>query len=608
MSMLSTPPWRAVLGSLLLLPALAAAAPTQSCAGCHAEDVHAAAFAASVHQDLACTACHEPAVGATPAPGCTTGFAAMDCARCHERQAEEHAASVHSGDRLPVDCWQCHQDIHALSSVKEDRLATARLCAGCHEHQEDFFASVHGKSLEEGNADAPGCVDCHGKHSVQAVDNDGAGRDFHTTACMGCHADSTRMARSQVTLVAAETFLHSFHGKNVRLGHAETVAGCADCHGSHGVWPKDDVRSTVHEANKVETCRQCHAGATASFVRYLPHADDKNHADSPALYWTRVSMTALLVGTFIFFWAHSLLWAFRSFVERERATAAHAAVPATTGRTYRRFRRKHILLHLVVVISFLTLSLTGLPLKFAGTGWGQALADFFGGPDRARLLHHAAALVTFGWFMVAIVGSVRFLWTGRGAPGGMTARLLGPDSLFPSLRDWRDFTAMVKWFTFRGAKPRFERWTYWEKFDFLAVFWGMFAIGGSGLLLWFPELFARVLPGWIFNVATIIHSDEALLATGFIFTVHFFNTHFRPEKFPMDTVIFNGRISQEEMLEERADQYRRYEAEGRLDEFVEERPKRILWEFSSRIFGLVAVALGLGLALLMIFTLVGGGH
>ena len=46
------------------------------------------------------------------------------------------------------------------------------------------------------------------------------------------------------------------------------------------------------------------------------------------------------------------------------------------------------------------------------------------------------------------------------------------------------------------------------------------------------------MPGWMLNVATTIHSDEALLAVGFIFSIHFFNTHFRPEKFPIDTVIF----------------------------------------------------------------------
>ena len=80
----------------------------------------------------------------------------------------------------------------------------------------------------------------------------------------------------------------------------------------------------------------------------------------------------------------------------------------------------------------------------------------------------------------------------------------------------------------------------WEKFDYFAVFWGMFVIRSTRS--WFSEFFTNFIPGYMINVATIIHSDEALLATGFIFTVHFFNTHLRPEKFPMDVVIFTGRI------------------------------------------------------------------
>ena len=64
-------------------------------------------------------------------------------------------------------------------------------------------------------------------------------------------------------------------------------------------------------------------------------------------------------------------------------------------------------------------------------------------------------------------------------------------------------------------------------------------------------------PGWVINIALIVHSDEALLAAGFIFTFHFFNTHFRLEKFPMDMVIFSGRISKAEMLQERQRWYDR---------------------------------------------------
>ena len=75
----------------------------------------------------------------------------------------------------------------------------------------------------------------------------------------------------------------------------------------------------------------------------------------------------------------------------------------------------------------------------------------------------------------------------------------------------------------------------------------MFIIGGSGLMLWFPTFFSLFLPGWVLNIATLVHGEEALLAVGFIFTIHFFNGHLRPEKFPMDTVIFTGVVSGHEM-------------------------------------------------------------
>jgi cytochrome b subunit of formate dehydrogenase len=88
------------------------------------------------------------------------------------------------------------------------------------------------------------------------------------------------------------------------------------------------------------------------------------------------------------------------------------------------------------------------------------------------------------------------------------------------MRDFRDIFRMFRWFLGLGPKPTFDRWTYWEKFDYWAVFWGVGIIGTSGLVLWFPETFSLVLPGTIINIAKVIHSEEALLATGFIFTIH----------------------------------------------------------------------------------------
>ncbi|MFQ5583857.1 MAG: cytochrome C, partial [Calditrichia bacterium] len=120
--------------------------------------------------------------------------------------------------------------------------------------------------------------------------------------------------------------------------------------------------------------------------------------------------------------------------------------------------------------------------------------------------------------------------------------LFGPDSMMFNRQDLKDFGATMKWFLGPGPKPSYGRRTYWEKFDYFAVFWGVAVIGLSGLMLWFPEYFTNLLPGWFINIAQIIHSDEALLAVGFIFTIHFFNTHLRPESFPMDLVIFTGLV------------------------------------------------------------------
>jgi cytochrome b subunit of formate dehydrogenase len=284
------------------------------------------------------------------------------------------------------------------------------------------------------------------------------------------------------------------------------------------------------------------------------------------------------------------------------------ALLAEPLRQYRRFSMRHILLHILVISSFLGLSLTGLPLRFSDQAWAQSLMNLYGGVVNAGLIHRFCAVLTFIYFFGALVMCIHFLFIRTDLPGNWLQRLFGPDSLCPNFKDVRDLTGMVKWFVFKGEKPAFDRWTYWEKFDFFAVFWGMFAIGGSGLLLWFPEFFAGFLPGWSLNVATIIHSDEALLATGFIFTVHFFNTHGRPEKFPMDFVIFNGQISKHEFMEERGQQWQRYERLGILSDYEVRRPSGPLYDFLLKGFGFLALFTGLGLLLLMVVAFISSVH
>lgn len=603
--------WWALLSVAVLMVSLPARAEASAtCQSCHQQQVNAAAYGQGVHADLACTACHK-ADATKPAPSkddaqCSAAYTTTECKQCHAKQADEHKTSVHASERSTTGCTGCHNDIHAIQSHKTDKLRIAETCSGCHSRQQPYFDSSHFLALKKGNLDAPTCTDCHGAHTVAKVDNDAKGRDFHTKACLSCHDDAERMKKSEVTPIAAKTFFEGFHGKNVSLGYPEKVAGCADCHGSHLVLKADDPKSTVNPANVTATCNQCHAGVSDSFAKYSPHAEDGDRAQNASLYWTRIAMTSLLVGTFLFFWVHSLLWALRAFVERRAKLAAGIVLHPPAKKSYRRFTPAQIALHVVVVVSFLTLAFTGLPLKFAGTEWGKSLMDFIGGPHVARTVHHGAAIITFGYFFTALVMSFRFLFRPVRPGGTWWSRLMGPDSLFPVKRDWTDLKAMFRWFFFKGPKPTFDRWTYWEKFDFLAVFWGMFAIGLSGLMLWFPETAAHLVPGWMFNIATIVHSDEALLATGFIFTVHFFNTHFRPEKFPMDTVIFDGRVSDHELAEERADQLKRLTEEGRLEELVVDQPTSVGWALAYRLFGFTAVALGLSLAVAMGWALISG--
>jgi cytochrome b subunit of formate dehydrogenase len=155
---------------------------------------------------------------------------------------------------------------------------------------------------------------------------------------------------------------------------------------------------------------------------------------------------------------------------------------------------------------------------------------------------------------------------------------------------------MLRWFVGLGPKPTFERWTYWEKFDLWAASADIVLIGTTGLILWFPNEFCSLLPGQVLNIADLIHGKLALLATGFVFAIHFFSANLRPEKFPMDISIFTGVVSEKEMEEERPEFLQRLQESGQLQQYVAVTP-------SARVLALTmlvgSIALSIGLALLV---------
>ncbi|MCJ7786314.1 MAG: hypothetical protein MUP41_20480 [Desulfobacterales bacterium] len=209
---------------------------------------------------------------------------------------------------------------------------------------------------------------------------------------------------------------------------------------------------------------------------------------------------------------------------------------------YWRFNVFHRFIHLVMMITFIGLALTGLPLKYSGAFWAKGLMFLWGGVKGAGIIHRWCAGITFGYFTLHLFWVLYCLLI-------LKEKLLGPDSIVPSWKDFQDLYHHIRYFLGKGSPPEFGRFTYWEKFDYLAVFWGIAFIGGSGLLLWFPEFFSRFLPGLFLNIAYTIHSDEALLAIGFIFIVHLFNAHLRAGVFPMDKSIFTGKIDAKEIID-----------------------------------------------------------
>lgn len=272
----------------------------------------------------------------------------------------------------------------------------------------------------------------------------------------------------------------------------------------------------------------------------------------------------------------------------------------TTEKQFERFSRLDRILHILMIISFLSLALTGMTLKFSYTGWAAFISKMLGGYESAGFIHRFGAVIMFGVFVAHLfhLGKLK-----RRKYSKWKTLILGENSMLFNKRDWHEFVGSIKWFLGKGERPKYGRYTYWEKFDYMAVFWGMIVIGSTGLILWFPEFFTLFFPGWFINVATIIHSDEALLATGFIFTIHFFNTHFRPEKFPMDLVIFTGRMPVEELMHDKPAEYEALIESGKLEEKLVEPYQPIVIQ-AIKVFGWTALTIGLSMVLWIIYAMI----
>jgi cytochrome b subunit of formate dehydrogenase len=581
-------------------------------------------YGKSVHAKMQCVACHADIVDSN-APHQRSVAKSPDCSSCHEALWEEakkagvgvdkprletvaknieaykksfHAQPDKDTPSLPkASCTQCH-DTHAFNvpadrtseQYAEWRREVPQLCGSCHDEQlETYSGSIHGTELlDQKNDKAPVCINCHTTHEITNTSLNSF-KLLVTEECGSCHKDKLASYRD------------TYHGQANKLGGADT-AKCYNCHGSHGILPASDPKSKVNVANRLKTCQACHDGkkrelATEGFVSFGPHANAHDFAKYPQMWIVTKFMQGLLIMVFAFFWAHSGLWYYREWQDRKsRVSVPHVRIDgiAHEEKFFQRFPVGWRIAHLAFALITMTLVLTGTSALFSHTAWAPMVASLLGGTHGLALIHRIAAALFISIFAIHFVYVMQKLLRDK------TFGWFGPNSLIPNWKDLADCIGMFKWFLGMGPKPRFERWTYFEKFDYWAVFWGVSIIGTSGMMLAFPTITAKFLPGWIFNIATVVHGGEAFLAAVFLFTVHFFNNHFRPDKLPPpDIVMFTGLQSLEEFRADHPAQYQRLLDSGELEKLLVNGPSQPMTR-RSKILGLVLIAAGLTLLVLVV--------
>lgn len=597
---------------------------TATCAAsCHAEarkqydtGAHAAALAQGNAQAPTCASCHggHDILKVSDRKSAQHRLNALYlCGDCHKRHgfkpegAEQfsritsyldsaHAKGITQAGLLgAATCSDCH-GAHGVLPSKDPGSSVSRArvpetCGKCHEGVlEKYAQSVHGLRHTEGDDKAAVCSDCHTAHQITQASAPGFMRDI-INECGHCHDSPDSNGDRLGTYY--KSYLESYHGQVVQLG-AKRAARCSDCHGAHDIYPLKDSQSRVSQANLVKTCAQCHPAANENFVRFDPHADYRDAKNYPVLHGVWLYFMILMGTVFTFFGLHTILWFLRSMADRLKHGAPHAH--ARVESAIRRFSTIDRVNHALVAITFFGLTATGIPLVFSRQHWAGQMAKVLGGVEFAGILHRVfAAMLIFNLALHFIGLAHAFLR--RSVP--LRQWLFGSSSLLPRWKDARDVFGMFRWFFGLGPRPALDRWTYWEKFDYWAEVGGSFIIGGSGLLLWFPELASSILPGWVFNIAMVVHGYEALLAIGFIFTIHFFNAHVRPGAFPVDEVIFTGSMPEQELKEQRPAEYEQLVRTGRLESLRVKAPpperRRV-----HVVIAIASVALGLGLLTLII--------
>ncbi len=254
-------------------------------------------------------------------------------------------------------------------------------------------------------------------------------------------------------------------------------------------------------------------------------------------------------------------------LEKEDARIDARSLPKDTE--IKRFGPVHRIMHMVLILAVSVQFFTGIPLRYSRASWAQWMIAKAGGVPTMGLLHRIGGLIFLTIVLMHLSWLIYYVFIKKG-------QWYGAKSMVFRLEDLRNVRDNIKYMLGLGPEPRFSRYNYLDKFGWFAVFWGSTIIGGSGLLLLTKNYVVTLgyLPAQTFNFATIIHSDEGILALGFIFIVHWYGAHWNPAVFPINTVVFDGIQTKEEMQHERPAEWDLLEKEPEwLEERLVRKPK-----------------------------------
>jgi formate dehydrogenase gamma subunit len=463
-------------------------------------------------------------------------------------QESVHASAILHGNTKAAVCTDCHNshDIMPASDAGSTifKANISKTCGQCHASiANEYNGSVHGEAVARGVSRSPVCTDCHGIHNIKPrVDptTSATSQALATGSCAQCHEGVALSQEFGVPSGRMSSYQDSYHGLASRLG-STMVANCASCHGVHNILPSSDSRSTISRANLINTCGQCHPGASENFItgkiHLTPAATGSRSSKDigvSANAWVRsvyLWLITIVIGGMVL---HNLL------VWRKKA----AALRRQAYRPILRMSSRQRFQHWMLLISFLVLVLTGFALKYPDS-W---LAAILGGNEAFRRVTHRIA----GVLMLA-TGFFHIYYVLFNAEGRRAFR-----DMLPCRKDIADLVQALRYYaTGASSRPRFDRFNYGEKAEYWAVLWGTIIMGITGLMVWFKVAVFGFLPKWVIDVALTIHFYEAILATLAILVWHFYSVIFDPDVYPLNWAVLDGRVSREYYKEEHELDYER---------------------------------------------------